>query len=183
MMLISRSLTEFLSKWALSSLHYDLDVLATSTIVPLLNRCITQALHRQNEDGSWGVLGPTEESAYAVLTLINFLSLPLPPHLKDKVARSMQRGRDFLRKERCSTGEFLWIEKITYRSDFLMNAYVQAALVASPKDMLNQQPDKRMRALKKILIEESQRSETVVEVACKESPILERAAVVNKVQG
>src|SRR3954453_9903441 len=108
-MFICRSLTGFLSKWSSYTLDSDLDGLVTSIIVPLQNECVIQTLQTQHQDGSWGKLGPSEETAYAILTLVNFLSLPIPPGLNAMVIESVHRGREFLRLERCCRSEFLWI--------------------------------------------------------------------------
>jgi hypothetical protein len=132
-MLIARSLTELVSRWDMGDLPaIEQDVVGVQ-VVPLLLQCLTKTLESQREDGGWGSVGPWEETAYAILSLVSLLSLPLPAGLSRKAAVAMERGRGFLRTRGDSHCEFLWIEKVTYGSKHLSDAYVLAGLHARPE--------------------------------------------------
>jgi hypothetical protein len=93
----------------------------------------------QRPDGAWGSLGPFEETAYAVLTLVSLLSLPLPASLSRKAILAIETGRAFLLTRGDAHCEFLWIEKITYGSKHLMDTYVLTALNASSEALRGHQ--------------------------------------------
>jgi hypothetical protein len=112
----------------MSCVPAKLDALVTSKVLPLLLQCVSQTLRAQLPDGSWGALSPSEETAYAVLTLVSFLSLRNTTVLRRDALQSIHRGRQFLEVSADVEYEHLWIEKITYRSKFLKDTYVQAAM-------------------------------------------------------
>ncbi|KAI4118551.1 MAG: hypothetical protein LQ345_001436 [Seirophora villosa] len=87
----------------------------------------------QNADGSWGSRGPREETAYALLALTNLVSLSPSQYFDTEIMSAIHRGRSFLRQPAIGKLEYLWIEKVTYASDNLAEAYVVAALSASNK--------------------------------------------------
>jgi hypothetical protein len=130
-MLISRSLVELFSRWSFGGLPLFEGDVVVFQIVPLLLRCLSQILASQRPNGAWGLLGPFEETAYAVLALVSLLSLPLPVSLSRKAILAMEMGRAFLLTRGDTHCEFLWIEKITYGSKHLMDTYVLTALNAS----------------------------------------------------
>jgi hypothetical protein len=57
-----------------------------------------------------------------------------------EVEIALERGRRFLQSKGCERQEYLWIEKVTYRSDFLMETYVQAGLHSCPKRLTQREP-------------------------------------------
>lgn len=96
--------------------------------MPTLFRCLVQTLLSQHIDGSWGCRGRTEETAYAILTLATLLVLPLALFFRPEIMSAMDRGRAFLKKPHERTPEYLWIEKVSYSSANLAEAYITAAL-------------------------------------------------------
>ncbi|PSN61437.1 hypothetical protein BS50DRAFT_578453 [Corynespora cassiicola Philippines] len=137
-MLLSRSLTELVLAWTSGRLAPRLDRTMTAQAVPLLVKAALQTLCAQHPDGSWGSMDWCEETAYAVLSLVSFLSLPLPVSLRVVASHAVERGRAFLQRGGHEIG-FLWIEKITYRSELLREAYVQTALHAVPERLWRMQ--------------------------------------------
>ena len=103
-------------------------------VIPTLFQCLVRTLQSQHIDGSWGHKGRNEESAYAILTLASLLILPLAQFFRPEIISAIDRGRAFLKKSRSGTSaspEYLWIEKVTYRSTNLTEAYIVAALYTS----------------------------------------------------
>lgn len=129
-MLIAKALGMVLGRRSMGQLTQLSNGLAEDHIAPLLLDCLHQTLTSQHLNGSWGSIGPYEETAYAVLTLISISGLPLPANLRQLVELSIHKGRTFLRSKGNATCEYLWIEKISYGSQYLMDAYVLAALHA-----------------------------------------------------
>jgi hypothetical protein len=87
----------------------------------------------QNLDGCWDET--CEVTAYAVLTLSYLSRLPwvaAQEKIIRRVVKSMEVGKSFLMVHRgkWSTGRHIWIEKVTYASTVLSEAYCIAAAVA-----------------------------------------------------
>ena len=95
--------------------------------LPVLAECLHQTLENQNEDGSWGDLGPVEETCYALLLLASLQTIAFAVETFAQLRRAIERARSYLRST-ASAIEYLWIEKVTYRSSFLASAYRLAAL-------------------------------------------------------
>ncbi|KAF2744065.1 hypothetical protein M011DRAFT_461105 [Sporormia fimetaria CBS 119925] len=131
MMLITKVLAKVLVQYQAGLLQVCPD-LVEKDIVPLLEDCLYQVKNEQHQNGSWGSIGPFEETAYAVLTLVNLAGLEYFASVREEIDTALARGRDFLLTRGDASCEHLWIEKITYGSQFLMDAYVLAALHAEP---------------------------------------------------
>ena len=99
-------------------------------VVPCLLQCGLHTLQSQNIDGSWGKHGPHEETAYAILTLVNFLDFPLAGVFRPQIMSGIDRGRRFIEGTHSAVPEYIWIEKVTYGSVNLSKAYEIAALSA-----------------------------------------------------
>jgi len=95
-------------------------------------QCLVQTLRKQKLNGSWGCIGPVEESSYATLTLKALLSFPWAIFFQPQLFSAIQRARSFLDHEP-SSSEYLWIEKVTYRSPYLASAYVTSAQNSSTR--------------------------------------------------
>ncbi|KAF2018551.1 hypothetical protein BU24DRAFT_458311 [Aaosphaeria arxii CBS 175.79] len=132
-MLITKALAKVLTRWHSGRLSQISAHVIETQLAPLLVDSLQQTLRAQRSDGSWGSIGPYEETAYAVLTLINLVGLPLCDELHQKAQAAIEKGRDFLRGRGNTPCEYLWIEKITFGSQFLMDTYVLTALLADPE--------------------------------------------------
>ena len=97
-------------------------------MIPTLFQCLIRTLQSQQPDGSWGHKGPREETSYAVLTLASLLGLPVAQPLRPRVRLAIDRGRQFLSISKINQPECLWIEKTSFGSKNLANAYSTAAL-------------------------------------------------------
>ena len=96
-----------------------------------LFQCLTSTLQSQRADGSWGCKGPREETSYAVLTLASLLALPIAQPLRPQMDSAIDHGRQFIKASETCQPEYLWIEKVSYGSKNLANAYKIAALYTS----------------------------------------------------
>lgn len=128
-MLLSRALSKLLDIWSLGedSLSHLSPELMLSEVTNLLMGALDQLLLTHNCDGSWGSIGPYEETAYAVLALTSLRQLPLSSSNRQYLDLALSHGRYFLLPRRDESPEFLWIEKISYGSPLLRDAYVLAA--------------------------------------------------------
>ena len=133
-MLMARCLIELLQTWSNGSLPQLDKELLQQMVMPTLFQCLARILRSQLIDGSWGVIGPREETAYAIITLTSLWVLPLAQFFRVEIFSAVDRGRTFLRKSEKTPGrkpEYLWIEKVTYWSKNLAEAYTIAALYTS----------------------------------------------------
>ncbi|KAK4174302.1 hypothetical protein QBC36DRAFT_43293 [Triangularia setosa] len=82
----------------------------------------------QRDDGSWE--GTREETAYAVIAINRIASLPTVNPILSHITASLERARGFLRPYlNCDLEpEHLWIEKVTYGSRTLSQAFLLSAL-------------------------------------------------------
>ena len=94
---------------------------------------LIRTLKSQNPDGSWGHIGVREETAYSILILTQLLPLPLARPLAEGILSSIHRGRSFLRhRAHNRSAEHLWVEKTSYGSLNLSQAYILASLHVEP---------------------------------------------------
>ncbi|OTB18376.1 hypothetical protein K445DRAFT_309112 [Daldinia sp. EC12] len=108
------------------------------TTIPLLEEIPMVSLHvlmrilrTQQNDGSWG--GVCEVTAYGVLALSSIVRLPCVQQLeRGKIIAALALGKSFLHANRreWGKGHYLWIEKVTYKSDLLSEAYCLSAALA-----------------------------------------------------
>ena len=89
-------------------------------------RLLSQTILAQNINGSWD--DSQEVTAYSVLTIVHCLSLPWSDAIKRQVNQHVSRGREYLLNGHSEKVEYLWIEKVSYRSSLLHSTYHSAAL-------------------------------------------------------
>ena len=130
-MLMGQSLIELLQTWNDGKLSQFQPVILQEKVMPTLFQCLTRILQSQRVDGSWGIRGPREETAYAVLALTNLKLLPIAQLFVAEVVSAIDRGRSFLVNSEGHKPEYLWIEKVPYGSKNLAEAYIIAALHTS----------------------------------------------------
>lgn len=135
-MLLARSLIELLRAWDGNRFPELPRTLLQEKAIPVLFQCLAGTLQAQRINGSWGSKGPREETAYAILTLASLLVLPLAQLFRPEIVAAIDRGRSFLKKQKTRGPEYLWIEKVTYGSANLSEAYSIAALYVSTNESL-----------------------------------------------
>lgn len=133
-MLMARSLIELLRAYDASKFSQLPCVLLKEKVMPTLFQCLIRTLLSQRVDGSWGCRGPREETAYAILTLANLHILPSALFFRQEIVSAIDRGRSFLRRSEIFPPENVWIEKVSYGSKYLAEAYIVAALYISTEE-------------------------------------------------
>jgi hypothetical protein len=133
MMLITKALAKVLTMFQCGHLPQIASTVIETQLQPLLVDCLQQTCQAQQPNGSWGVVGPYEETSYTVLTLINLAGLSLFSDMRHVIDEAQHQGRQFLLSKDRVSCEYLWIEKITYGSQFLVDAYMLSALHAKPE--------------------------------------------------
>ncbi|KAL8832626.1 MAG: hypothetical protein Q9191_000142 [Dirinaria sp. TL-2023a] len=155
-MLLAQAFVALLRNW--EGGHMDLlSWEVAEQIVIVAFRCLCRVLHSQNKAGSWGCRGPREETAYAILALVDLVSLPMASMLNQQVHSAILRGREYLKAtDGLSEPEFLWVEKVVYGIKYVSKAYIIAAQHA-PKSA----PLKENRISKVLRIEYSSMAKMV----------------------
>ncbi|KAI1390886.1 Ent-kaurene synthase [Hypoxylon trugodes] len=110
----------------------ELPALEDQTMQSKVAVCLYQACYRtlleQFDDGSWN--NSIEETAYGTLILSEARRLVLFVDFEEKFSSAIDRSVAFLQTSN-SPPEFLWIEKVSYRSPVLTETYKLAALRAA----------------------------------------------------
>jgi hypothetical protein len=97
-------------------------------ILGAICRLLSQTLSDQQPDGSWS--HSLEITSYSIITVGYALSLPWSAGLKDSLQDSMQQAQDYVRANfnTPQKTDFLWVEKVSYKSLLLHSVYCCAAL-------------------------------------------------------
>ena len=133
-MLMVRSLAELLCRSETARLPQTMDSVIPGKVETVLTDCLTRTLKSQHPDGTWGSIGPREETAYAVLTLASLLSTPVAQSLRGQIVLALKRGRKSLLGLEGRKPEYIWVEKVTYGSKYLPETYIVAAMFTSVDD-------------------------------------------------
>ena len=133
-MLMSRAFMQVLVAWDEGRLPSLPEQLLIDKVSIVLFQTLTRTMQTQNPDGSWGNSHSCEETSYAILTLSNLASLPCAESMLPWIESGIENGRTFVSENEGSLSkpEYLWIEKVTYGSESLSQAYILAALNVSP---------------------------------------------------
>lgn len=133
MMLLSQVMMQVVVLWDRGRLPFMKEQVLSDRVSILLFQILSRALLTQNPDGSWGDPPSHETTCYAILTLINLASLPIGNSLQQTLQLKVEEGRRFLNimDRKAVESDYLWIEKVTYRSNALLQSYQLAALKAS----------------------------------------------------
>lgn len=125
-MLMAEALCKTFEEWDRGNLPTLPESILRDEVLLVGLQCLVQTLQSQKLNGSWGTIGPVEETSYAILTLAALRSLPWATYFQPQLSAAIGRARSFLDGTKSHT-EYLWIEKVTYRSPYLVSAYVTAA--------------------------------------------------------
>lgn len=131
MMLLAEALVRLFEIWDQGIMDQLPDTLLQSrlpvVLVQILNRTLTSQSSTEVSESSQ----PVEATAYAVLTLKAISSLPWLGLIQEDIASKIEVIQTFLRDCRTSWKgpQYLWVEKVTYGSPFLSEAYYLAAIV------------------------------------------------------
>ena len=151
-MLLAQAFMKMIRGWEAGELGSLSKGLVRNQIVLVAFRSMLRILHTQSSDGSWGSRGPREETAYAILALVELAGLPMASVFDQQIQSALLHGRNYLKaSSKPGIPEYLWIEKVLYGAENLSQAYILAALNApqSPtmegnrmKSLLNIEYDK-----------------------------------------
>ena len=120
---------------------YDQDLLIAlpeSTIrkvTRVLLAVTIRLLRDQDASGSWIENGNSlEATAYSILALKHVCNLPWLVTIQTDIVHAIERGRDQLlrRKSNWSEGDYIWVEKVSYRSSVLSLVYCVSAIYFQP---------------------------------------------------
>ncbi|KAJ5664044.1 Phyllocladan-16-alpha-ol synthase [Penicillium longicatenatum] len=126
-MLMTQAIARLHELWHSSQL-LSLKELLEQDLTALLHDMAISVLYQQNNTGTWGTKSSKEETAYAVLILTYAVQFEFPdiPYIQTQTA--IRDGCSVLRSDTVVGSERLWVEKVTYESEILSQAYTLAAL-------------------------------------------------------
>lgn len=128
-MLLAQGLTLTLSLWDRQILG-DLPIDLVRDRVPLvLAQILSRTLLSQQQDGSWGS-DSCEVTAYGLLTLKELSPIPFLSSMATEISAAIKAGRRYLliNHDRWADLSYVWIEKVSYGSATLAQAYTLAAM-------------------------------------------------------
>lgn len=126
-MLLAQAFSRILILWdgqMLSSLSLDL----VNQIPIVLLQIITRTLLSEESNGSWSQT--PEVTAYATLTLVSASAVPWTDSIRVDISAAVTRAKGFLTRSYnyWQLPAYIWVEKVTYASPIISNAYCLAAL-------------------------------------------------------
>ena len=126
-MLLAEAFTKLLRAWDQGTF-----IGMNAGLPQILLQIVIRTLHAQNSDGSWGLNGTCEETAYGILTLCSMADLPWVS-INGQVESAIVLGRLYLTEHLTEWDQpaYVWIEKVTYGSASLSVAYCLAAMKAN----------------------------------------------------
>ena len=132
-MLAAQTLTQLLLQWDCGNLGSIPEQLIRDRVPIVLTQIFVRTLQYQEPDGSWAQ-GACEITAYAISTLVSIATLPWMESLTVYTSRAIENGKKFLSENHHLWQEscYTWIEKVTYSSKLLAQAYCLAAMSVSP---------------------------------------------------
>ena len=129
-MLLAEALTQLFRAWDTGRLKALPEALLRDRIPVILIQILNRTLAAQTISGAWGFEEGSETTAYGILTLEAIYSLPWLMPLRDNAISAARLGQEFLDRSQASWTKpsYLWIEKVTYGSARLSEAYCLAAM-------------------------------------------------------
>ncbi|EED14438.1 polyprenyl-diphosphate synthase, putative [Talaromyces stipitatus ATCC 10500] len=129
-MLMTQAITRLTTLQETSKLSILRDDSISADLISLLLRIASTVVRDQKPGGSWGTRASKEETAYAVLILTYVIYLDgVTGSLRNDIKIAIDNGCSFLSERMTeSASEWLWVEKVSYRSEVLSEAYILAAL-------------------------------------------------------
>ncbi|KAK1138447.1 hypothetical protein N8T08_002503 [Aspergillus melleus] len=130
-MLLTTALIQLLDLWSKGQLFDLSHELVTLRLPIALFQLLSRTLSRQSVNGSWA--SSPERTAYCVLLLSHLLNLPWSDSIREVAQTAFHRGREYLlaHPSEWIEGDYIWVEKVTYRLPILCETYCLAAMSAS----------------------------------------------------
>ena len=131
-MLLAQAFMKLIQSWEAGELASLSEELLRDQIVLAAFRSLLRILCMQSSDGSWRTSGgPREETAYAMLALVELAGLPMASFFDRQIQSAILHGRSYLEAHKqADKPEYLWVEKVLYGAQNLSQAYILAALNA-----------------------------------------------------
>ncbi|KAJ5937839.1 Phyllocladan-16-alpha-ol synthase [Penicillium verhagenii] len=126
-MLMTQAIARLHELWQTSQL-LSLKEALEEDLTALLHDMTISVLHQQSQTGSWGTKGSKEETAYAVLILTYAAKYEFSDAPSHQLVAAIRDGCSVLQSDTLVGSERLWVEKVTYESEILSQAYTLAAL-------------------------------------------------------
>ena len=133
MMLLAQALTQLLRAWDTGLLKTLPEALLRDRIPVILIQILNRTLLAQTASGAWGFQERSETTAYGILTLVTIYSIPWLTPLQDIATFAARSGQEYLERSQASWTKpsYNWVEKVTYGSARLSEAYCLAAMKVS----------------------------------------------------
>ncbi|KAM0195926.1 hypothetical protein ACHAPC_000416 [Botrytis cinerea] len=128
MMLIARAFELLYCNEEIAQAVFEASASLKWQVPMILLQVLMRILNTQQKNGSWD--GICEITSYSILALSSLLKLPFVRQLdKGKIISSITLGKSFLLsyRDEWTKGQYMWIEKVTYSSSILSEAYCLAA--------------------------------------------------------
>lgn len=132
MMLLAEAFVDLLQLWDKGTLKLQPEHLLRDFIPVILIQILNRTLLTQSYEGGRSTHESPEISAYAILTLVAVSTLPWFDLLETEIQSALEAGWRFLSlsQHEWTKPSYIWIEKVTYGSSNLSEAYCLAAMNA-----------------------------------------------------
>ena len=132
MMLLAEAFVDLLQLRDKGNFKLQAEILLRDLIPVILIQILNRTLLTQSYEGWRSTHGSPEISAYAILTLVALSTLPWFDLLGTEIQSALEAGWRFLRRSQheWSKPSYIWIEKVTYGSSNLSEAYCLASINA-----------------------------------------------------
>ncbi|GAP88722.2 putative ent-kaurene synthase [Rosellinia necatrix] len=133
-MLLASAFCQLLRAYSKGSLrHLAADIIRID--VPIISvQLLGRALSKQQANGSWE--DSVERTSYGALLVSHALKLPWPLPIRQHAEAALFKAKAYLEahSEEWATGDYLWVEKVTYKLPTLAETYCLAAMNSSGKE-------------------------------------------------
>ncbi|ETS76585.1 hypothetical protein PFICI_11972 [Pestalotiopsis fici W106-1] len=140
-MLLARAFALFYDHEDIIEAVFEMHPNLREQVPMVLIQILMRILHDQQANGSWSEC--CEITAYGILTLSSLVKLPFVRQLhKGNLIASMAIGKSYLvsNRQSWSKSRFMWIEKVTYGSNTLSEAYCLAASLTPMPAVIEPEP-------------------------------------------
>jgi hypothetical protein len=145
MMLLAEALSLLYQREDLAEKVIELDSDLQESIPMTSLHLLIRILASQRDNGSWDDI--CEVTSYGTLALLYLSKLPWIQQLgQDAITEAMSQSQVYLvgNRSEWAKGHYLWIEKVTYASDLLSEAYcLAAALAPAPQSASHDKPSQQ----------------------------------------
>lgn len=130
-MLLASAFSKLLHVWDQGLLRTVAGNIIEIDVPIILVQLLGRTIRRQGENGSWD--DSVEKTSYGILLISHALKLPWHLLLRQHAEAAYRKAKTYLESHssQWETGEYLWIEKVTYRCPTISEAYCLSAMKSS----------------------------------------------------